>query len=176
MLKLNVDRCEREHDEKDKILDEKDKILDFNLVNRCVCEHRRVAYSVNAKKHYERVYTNFSFEKKKRIYLYNNTLTTFTIAYVPDAYATAINTIKLETPLVRMSRKIATLRCGEYVVIKKKKENKYSKLVDKISEGEYEEREKKNNDDETFYYISINEFVTQKDDREVVRILEQKLF
>jgi hypothetical protein len=33
MLKLNVDRCEREHDEKDKILDEKDKILDFNLVN-----------------------------------------------------------------------------------------------------------------------------------------------
>ena len=108
--------------------------------------------------------------------MYNNTLTTFTIAYVPDAYATAINTIKLETPLVRMSRKIATLRCGEYVVIKKKKENKYSKLVDKISEGEYEEREKKNNDDETFYYISINEFVTQKDDREVVRILEQKLF
>jgi hypothetical protein len=168
MLKINVDRCEREHDEEDKILEEKDKILDFNLVHRCVCEH---------KTRYERVYTNFFFEKKKKIYLYNNTLTTFTIAYVPDAYAPAVNTIKLETPLVRMTRKITTLRCGEYVVIKKEKENRYSDLVDKISEGEYEEREKtQKSNDEAFYYISINEFVPQKDDRKIVRIWEEKLF
>jgi hypothetical protein len=151
MLKLNVDRCEREHDDEESHVDEKDKILEFNLVHRCVCEHKRVAYTANVKhedetKHYETVYTNFPFEKKKKIYLYNNTLTTFSIAYVPDTYAPAINTIKLETSLVKMPRIITTLRFGEYVVIKKKKENKYSELVDKISEGEYEEREKKNND------------------------------
>jgi hypothetical protein len=63
------------------------------------------------------------------------------------------------------------------VVIKKEKENRYSDLVDKISEGEYEEREKtQKSNDEAFYYISINEFVPQKDDRKIVRIWEEKLF
>jgi hypothetical protein len=164
MLKLNM--CEREHDE-EVVEDAKDKILDFNLVYRCVCEHKR---------RYERVYTNFFFEKKKKIYLYNNTHTTFTIAYVTNAYAPLVNIIKLETPLVKMPRKITTFSCGEYAVIKKVKENRYSDLIAKISEGEYEEREKRPNDDEAFYYMSINEFLPQKDDRKVVRIWEEKMF
>ena len=41
-----------------------------------------------------------------------------------------------------------------------------------ISEGEYEVREGKKPEDETFYNISINEFDEhQKDDRTVTRIL-----
>jgi hypothetical protein len=68
-----------------------------------VCEHKRVAYKMNAKqsnekKYYETVRTNFPFDlKKKEIYLYNNTLTTFTVAYVPDADVPMENTIKLQT-------------------------------------------------------------------------------
>jgi hypothetical protein len=64
------------------------------------------------------------------------------------------------------------LKCGEYLVIKKKKDNKYSDFVHTISEGEYEVREGKKNEEETFYNISINEFDEhQKDDRTVTRIL-----
>ena len=164
MFKLKVDHCEREHGENE-ILDEKNKILDFNLVNRCVCEHE---------KRYEKVYTDFPFEKKEKIYLYNNTTTTFTIAYVPNAYAPAVNTIKLETPLVKMPRYITTLKCGEYAVVKKEKENRYDDLVEKISEGAYEESAKRADDDEAFYYISINEFLPQKDDRKVLRISKER--
>jgi hypothetical protein len=38
------------------------------------------------------------------------------------------------------------LKCGEYLVIKKKKDNKYSDFVHTISEGEYEVRKGKKNE------------------------------
>jgi hypothetical protein len=99
---------------------------------------------MNEKKYYETVYTNFPFDfKKNKIYLYNNTLTTFLVAYVPDADYPMENTIKLQTTYVQETRNITTLKFGEYLVIKKKKENKYSDFVHTISEGEYEVRKGK---------------------------------
>jgi hypothetical protein len=95
------------------------------------------------KKYYQTVYTNFPFGRdKKQIYLYNNTTTTFRVAYVSDADHPLENTIKLQTTYVLQEPQyITTLRCGEYLKITKMKANKYSQFVDHISEGEYEVRE-----------------------------------
>jgi hypothetical protein len=129
------------------------------------------------KKYHEIVYTSFPYDvEKKKIYLYNNTLTTFIIAYVPDADYPMLNTIKLQTTYVEEIHKIGQLKCGEYLVIKKIKENKYSDFVHTISESENEVRERKKHDDEPFYNISVNEFdECQKDDRVVTRIVAEHI-
>jgi hypothetical protein len=74
---------------------------------------------------------------------------------------------------VQETQNITTLKCGEYLAIKKKKENKHSDFVYTISEGEYEVREGKKPENESFYNISINEFKEQPkdDDRTVTRTL-----
>ena len=147
-------------------------MLKYNLVRRCVCERKCIAYTMNAKKsdekkYYQTVYTNFPFGRdKKQIYLYNNTTTTFRVAYVSDADHPLENTIKLQTTYVLQEPQyITTLRFGEYLKITKMRANKYSQFVDHISEGEYEVREEKKIKGDAFYYIHINEFLEQEDDR-----------